>query len=96
MFFSSCKLFGVCLCLCLSPSMLSRICHKLQEYKPVYIIHWENLTNVPFGMLLYGGLDSSLMVTMASWHLNDIEVANVWGAQLHIFSIDLKGTIDVD
>jgi hypothetical protein len=47
-------------------------------------------------MLLFGGLDSFLMVTMASQHLNDIEVANVWGAQLHIFSIRLKVTIDLN
>jgi asparagine synthetase B (glutamine-hydrolysing) len=47
-------------------------------------------------MLLSRGLDSSLVVTMASQHLNDIEVANVWGAQLHIFSICLKVMIDLD
>jgi asparagine synthetase B (glutamine-hydrolysing) len=56
--------------------MLSRICHKLQEHKPVCLIHGENLIDVPFGMFLSGGLDS-LVVTMASRHLNDIEVANV-------------------
>jgi hypothetical protein len=29
-------------------------------------------------------------------NLNDIEVANVWGAQLHIFTIDFKVMIDLD
>ncbi len=35
------------------------------------------MTDVPFGMLLFGGLDSFLVVTMASWHLNNTETANV-------------------
>jgi hypothetical protein len=35
------------------------------------------MTNVPFGVLLYGGLDSSLVATMALWHFNDTKVANV-------------------
>jgi asparagine synthase (glutamine-hydrolysing) len=54
------------------------------------------MTNVPFGVLLSGGLDSSLVAIMASQHFNNIEVANVWGAQLHIFSISLNVMIDLD
>jgi asparagine synthetase B (glutamine-hydrolysing) len=54
------------------------------------------MTDVPFGVLLFGGLDSSLVVAMASQHFNDIEIANVWGAQLHTFFIDLKVMIDFD
>jgi asparagine synthase (glutamine-hydrolysing) len=54
------------------------------------------MTNVPFGMLLFRGLDSSLMATVASQHFNDIETANVWGAQLHTFSIGFKVMIDLD
>ncbi len=96
MFFSFHGLFGFCLCLCLFPSMLSRMCHKLQEHKPICEIHGESLTNVPFGVLLSRGLDSSLVAAMASRHLNDIEVVNVWGAQLLIFSIGLKVMIDLD
>jgi asparagine synthetase B (glutamine-hydrolysing) len=76
--------------------MLYTICHKLQEHNPICVIHGENFTDVPFGMFLFGGLDSYLVVTMASQHLNDIEVANVWGAQLNIFSIDFKVMIDLD
>jgi asparagine synthetase B (glutamine-hydrolysing) len=60
--------------------MLSRICHKLQEHKHVCVIHGESLTDVPFGMLLFGGLDSSLVDVMASRHFHDTEIANVWGA----------------
>jgi hypothetical protein len=54
------------------------------------------ITDVPFGVFLSRDLNSSLVVTVASWHLNDTEVANVWSAQLHIFSIDLKVMIDFD
>jgi hypothetical protein len=57
--------------------MLYKIFHKLREHKPICVIQGENLTNVPFGMLLSKGLDSFSMVTMASQHLNGIEVANV-------------------
>jgi hypothetical protein len=65
MFFSSRKLFGFCFYLCISPSMLYRICHKLQEHKHVCEIHGESLINVPFGVLLSRGLDSFLMLAMA-------------------------------
>jgi asparagine synthetase B (glutamine-hydrolysing) len=47
------------------------------------------MIGVPFGVLLFGGLDSSLMVIVTSRHFNDIEVANVYGAQFYIFSIGL-------
>jgi len=96
MFLSFHRLFGVCFYLWLSTSMLSRICHKLQKHKPVCEIHGNSLTDVPLGMLLFGGLDSSLLVIMASWHFNNTEVANVWGAQLHIFFVNLKVTIDLN
>jgi len=96
MFFSFRRFFGVCLCLCFSPSMLSRICHIFHEHKHVCVIHGKKLIDVPFGMFLSRGLDSFLVITMASQHLNDIEVANVWGAQLHIFSVNFKVTINFD
>ncbi|CAM6020844.1 unnamed protein product [Sphagnum balticum] len=53
------------------------------------------MTDVPFGVLLSGGLDSSLVAAVASRHLNDTEAANVWGAQLHTFSVGLKGSPDL-
>jgi asparagine synthetase B (glutamine-hydrolysing) len=76
--------------------MLSRNFHKLQEHKLVCEIHGESLTDVPSGVFFSKSLDSSLVVTMASQHLNDTKVANVWGAQLHIFSISLKVMIDLN
>ncbi len=57
--------------ICLFASMLYRICQKLQKQKLVCEIHGKSLTNVPFGMLLFGGLDSSLVAIVASQYLNN-------------------------
>ncbi len=43
-----------------------------------------------------GGLDSFLMVAVASQHFNDIEATNFWGTQLHTFFVGLKVMIDLD
>ena len=48
------------------------------------------MTDVPFGVLLSGGLDSSLVAAVASRHLADAEAACQWGSQLHTFCIGLK------
>lgn len=48
------------------------------------------MTDVPFGVLLSGGLDSSLVAAIASRHLGQTKVARQWGSQLHTFSIGLK------
>lgn len=47
------------------------------------------MTDVPFGVLLSGGLDSSLVAAVALRHLEKSE-AGQWGAQLHTFCIGLK------
>ncbi|KAJ6733566.1 ASPARAGINE SYNTHETASE [GLUTAMINE-HYDROLYZING] 3 [Salix koriyanagi] len=52
------------------------------------------MTDVPFGVLLSGGLDSSLVAAVASRHLADAEAACQWGSQLHTFCIGLKGSPD--
>jgi asparagine synthetase B (glutamine-hydrolysing) len=54
------------------------------------------MTDVPFEVFLSRGLDSSLVVAMASQHLNDTKVIYVNGAQLHFFFINLKVMIDLD
>ncbi|KAH8507765.1 hypothetical protein H0E87_010070 [Populus deltoides] len=53
------------------------------------------MTDVPFGVLLSGGLDSSLVAAVASRHLADSEAAQQWGSQLHTFCIGLKGSPDL-
>lgn len=48
------------------------------------------MTDVPFGVLLSGGLDSSLVAAVASRHLSKTKVARQWGSQLRTFCIGLK------
>jgi asparagine synthetase B (glutamine-hydrolysing) len=48
------------------------------------------MTDVPFGVLLSGGLDSSLVAAVAGRHLAESESAFQWGSQLHTFCIGLK------
>ncbi|KAJ7525345.1 hypothetical protein O6H91_17G046600 [Diphasiastrum complanatum] len=53
------------------------------------------MTDVPFGVLLSGGLDSSLVAAVASRHLSDTKAAKQWGSQLHSFCVGLKGSPDL-
>ncbi|MBA0804965.1 hypothetical protein Gohar_004515 [Gossypium harknessii] len=53
------------------------------------------MTDVPFGVLLSGGLDSSLVAAVAARQLANSEVACQWGSQLHTFCIGLKGSPDL-
>lgn len=48
------------------------------------------MTDVPFGVLLSGGLDSSLVAAVASRHMVELEAACQWGSQLHTFCVGLK------
>lgn len=48
------------------------------------------MTDVPFGVLLSGGLDSSLVAAVASRHLKENKIAAQWGSQLHTFCVGLK------
>lgn len=47
------------------------------------------MTDVPFGVLLSGGLDSSLVAAVVSRHVAQTEIARQWGSQLHTFCIGL-------
>lgn len=48
------------------------------------------MTDVPFGVLLSGGLDSSLVAAVTLRHLDKSEAARQWGSKLHTFCIGLK------
>ena len=48
------------------------------------------MTDVPFGVLLSGGLDSSLVASVASRYMLQSEAAFQWGSQLHTFCVGLK------
>ncbi|KAF5470421.1 hypothetical protein F2P56_010938 [Juglans regia] len=48
------------------------------------------MTDVPFGVLLSGGLDSSLVASITARHLARTKAARQWGAQLHSFCVGLE------
>lgn len=53
------------------------------------------MTDVPFGVLLSGGLDSSLVAAVASRHLANNKGSDKWGNKLHSFCVGLKGSPDL-
>ena len=53
------------------------------------------MCDVPFGVLLSGGLDSSLIASISSRILSNRPSSN-WGNKLHSFSIGLKGAPDLE
>ncbi|KAF1894832.1 hypothetical protein Lal_00028276 [Lupinus albus] len=53
------------------------------------------MTDVPFGVLLSGGLDSSLVASITARYLKDTKAAKQWGAKLHSFCVGLEGSPDL-
>ncbi|KAI9195338.1 hypothetical protein LWI28_013984 [Acer negundo] len=53
------------------------------------------MTDVPFGVLLSGGLDSSLVASITARHLAGTKAAKQWGPQLHSFCVGLENSPDL-
>uniref|UniRef100_A0A453DZT8 Asparagine synthetase [glutamine-hydrolyzing] n=1 Tax=Aegilops tauschii subsp. strangulata TaxID=200361 RepID=A0A453DZT8_AEGTS len=53
------------------------------------------MTDVPFGVLLSGGLDSSLVAAVAARHFAGTKAAKRWGTRLHSFCVGLEGSPDL-
>ncbi|XP_040369267.1 asparagine synthetase [glutamine-hydrolyzing] 2-like [Rosa chinensis] len=53
------------------------------------------MTDVPFGVLLSGALDSSLVAAVACRYLAKSEAARQWRSQLHTFCVGLEGSPDL-
>ncbi|KAK7289835.1 hypothetical protein RIF29_03804 [Crotalaria pallida] len=53
------------------------------------------MTDVPFGVLLSGGLDSSLVASVTARYLANTKAAKQWGDKLHSFCVGLEGSPDL-
>ncbi len=68
--------------------------HHVIRNQLIRSVKSQMMTEVPFGVLLSGGLDSSLISSIAQKALND-GMNREWGDKIHTFSIGLEDSPDM-